>query len=44
MWHPGIRDGRKWRQREGKGAKISLTKGKDGVFALNKVANGLNMA
>ena len=41
MWHPDIRDGRKWRRREEEGGKVSPTKTRNGVFALNKVENGI---
>ena len=37
MWHHGIQNGRKWRQREEIGSKISPKTAKNGVFALNKV-------
>ena len=43
MWYPGIRDERKWRQREEMGGKISPTRARifrNGVFALSKVKNG----
>ena len=32
MWHPGIRDGRKWRQKEELGGKMLPTRAKNGVL------------
>ena len=43
-WYPGIQDGRKWRQREEMGGKISPTRGKKGFFAFYKDKNGPNRA
>ena len=37
MWHPSIRDEREWRQREEMRGKISVTRAKNGVFALTKI-------
>ena len=38
----GIRDGRKWRQREEMGSKIGPTRAKNDGFVLSMVKNGSN--
>ena len=40
VWTAGIQGGRKWRQREEMGGKISPTVAKNGSFALNTTNNG----
>ena len=40
LWHPGIKDGRKWRPREEMGGKTSSTRAEIGVFPLIMVKNG----
>ena len=37
LWHPGIQNRRKWRQRVEMGGKVSLKRATDGDFALNRV-------